>query len=295
MKEVLKKFTPTPVKRVLKRLIRRPSDFERPQKQFTYQLNVNDVDRLHGKAAIVTGGGGSIGSAICYRLAVEGAIVGIAGRSSETLRVVIDQISSAGVPSHRLMALVMDVTDRESVGKAIDAFVARYGRLDVFVNNAGGSARDHICPLEDQDFKVVEDIVNLNLLGTMRCCQHAIRYLKVNGGKIINFGSTIGSNGQRNYAEYSAAKSGIIGLTKSLALELGEYGITVNMITPGWVWRNSFDGTQLRKTDKTALGRYGYPEEVASFVAYLCTDGANYITGNDFKVDGGRTLGLMKE
>jgi 3-oxoacyl-[acyl-carrier protein] reductase len=244
---------------------------------------------------IVTGGGGSIGSAICYRLAVEGAIVGIAGRSIETLGITINQIASAGVPSDRLMALVMDVTDRHSVGKAIDAFVERFSRLDVFVNNAGGSARGHTRPLEYQDFNVIEDIIDLNLLGAMRCCQHAIPYLKVNGGKIINFGSTIGSNGQRNYSEYSAAKSGIIGLTKSLALELGEYGITVNMITPGWVWRNAFDGRQPRRTDKTALGRYGYPEEVASLVSYLCAEDANYITGNDFKVDGGRTLGLMKE
>jgi 3-oxoacyl-[acyl-carrier protein] reductase len=295
VKQVLKRFMPEPVKRLLRPLIHRPPAFEREQKAFTYQLNVNDVGRQHGKAAIVTGGGGSIGSAICYRLAVEGAIVGIAGRNLEGLLAVVDQITSAGVPSDRLMALVMDITDRESVGKAIDSFVERHGRLDVFINTAGGSARGHIRPLETQDFKVIEDIINLNLLGTMRCCQHAIRYLKVNGGKIINFGSTIGSNGQKNYSEYSAAKSGVIGLTKSLALELGEYGITVNMITPGWVWRSAFDGKQHRRSDKTALGRYGYPEEVASLVSYLCTDEANYITGNDFKVDGGRTLGLMKE
>lgn len=263
--------------------------------EFNYSLNINNVNRLANKTVLVTGGGGSIGSAICYRLAIEGARIGIAGRSFESLNNTKNQILKAGVPEDNLMIIIMDVTSDKSVEDGIESFVQKYNKLDVFINNAGGSARGITKELEFQDFDIVKDIVDLNLLGTMRGCKYSIKHLKRSKGKIINFGSTIGSNGQKNYSEYSASKSAIIGLTKSLALELGKCGITVNMITPGWVWRNAFDGNQIRPTELNALKRYGFPEEVANLVAFLSSNESDYITGNDFKIDGGRTLGLMGE
>lgn len=285
-KRSLKKLVPAKIRRLLA---------EGQNATFQYEINVAHTQRLAGKAIIVTGGGGSIGSAICYRLANEGAIVGVAGRGLESVNRTIAQIAKAVGSADRTMPLLMDVTDIQSVSKAIAEFVGRYGKLDVFINNAGASARGKVLPLSEQSFQTVEEIVDLNLMGTLRCCQRAIPHLMESKGRIINFGSTVGLAGQRLYTEYSAAKSAIIGLTKSLALELGPHGITVNMITPGWVWRNAFDGNQLRPTDKNALGRYGYPEEVAGLVAYLCSDDAGYITGHDFIIDGGRSLGLKGE
>ena len=265
-----------------------------PQR-FVYELNKIHDSRLLNKVILVTGGGGSIGSAICYRVAIEGAKVAVAGRTLTTLNSTIDQIIQAGVDRKNVIPIIMDITKDDSVEKGITEVVKIFGKLDVCINNAGGSARDSVKPLEDQNLTVVEDIIDLNLIGTIRCCKYAITALKNSQGKIINFGSTVGLNGQKLYSEYSASKSAIIGLTKSLALELGEFNINVNMVTPGWVWRNAFDGNQVRTSSKNALLRYGYPEEVASLVAFLCSDESNYITGNDFKIDGGRTLGLMKE
>lgn len=263
--------------------------------RYQYELHISDRSRLEGKVALITGGGGSIGSAVAYRLAVEGAYVGICGRTQSTLDATAKKIISGGVDEGRVRTVVVDVTDETSVRKAMAEFADLHGRLDILINNAGGSSRDIILPLEAQDLSIVERIINLNLLGAIRCAKYAIPYLKKNGGRIINLGSVVGIAGQRNYSDYAAAKSGLIGMTKSLALELGQYGVTVNMVTPGWVWRNSFDGDQLRPSEKTALGRYGRGDEVAGLVAYLCSDEAGYITGVDIPVDGGRLLGLRGE
>lgn len=263
--------------------------------KYIYQLNVSHKSRLENKVALVTGGGGSIGSAISYRLAIEGAFVGVAGRTMSSLEATIEQIVAAGVDREQVIPVEMDVTSEDSTRAGVERLVVTFGQLDLLVNNAGGSARGHTSDLGDQDLSTVEGVIDVNLLGAIRCSKFAATYVKHPAGRIVNFGSTIGFAGQRQYSEYSAAKSGIVGLTKSLALELGRYGTTVNMVTPGWVWRNSFDGQTLRESDMTALRRYGTPEEVAGTVAYLCSDEAAFVTGNEIRVDGGRTLGLRGE
>lgn len=260
-----------------------------------YVLHTVHRARLEGKVALVTGGGGSIGSAIALRMAAEGATVGLAGRTLSVLEAAVERISNAGVPPERLVTLQMDVTDERSVAAGVERLVEQCGHLEILVNNAGGSARGRVAPLAEQDDEVLQSIVDLNLLGAMRCCKYAIPHLTRGQGRIVNFGSTVGFAGQKNYAEYSAAKSGLIGLTKSLAIELGESGATVNMVTPGWVWRNPFDGQAHHPSDKTVLGRFGSADEVAGLVAYICSPEAGFLTGNDIRIDGGRTLGLLGE
>lgn len=266
-----------------------------PQPTFKYELHATHDGRLEDRYAIVTGGGGAIGSAICYRLAVEGCRVGVAGRTLATIEATVQQIVDAGVPQDRIMPLVMDVTDEASVSSAIDSFVGHNGRLDILVNNAGGGARGRMLPVEDQAMSVVREIIEVNLLGTFQCCKYSIAHLKHSRGRIVNIGSSVGHGGLRRYAEYAASKSGLIGLTKSLALELGDHGTTVNTVSPGPVWQQSFDGDRLRESPKTALGRRGRADEVASAVAYLCSDEGAFVTGVDLLVDGGRTLGLFSE
>lgn len=266
-----------------------------PQPTFKYELHTTHEGRLDGRYAIVTGGGGAIGSAICYRLAVEGCRVGVAGRTLATIEATVEQIVSAGIPQDRLMPLVMDVTAEASVSSAMDRFVAHHGRLDILINNAGGGARGRMLPVEEQAMSVVREIIEVNLLGTFQCCKYAAPHLKHSRGRVVNIGSSVGHGGLRRYAEYAASKSGLSGLTKSLALELGGHGTTVNTVSPGPVWQQPFDGDRHRESPKTALGRRGRADEVASAVAYLCSGEAGFITGVDLLVDGGRTLGLFSE
>lgn len=265
---------------------------EDARQKYDYRLHISHRNRLEGRVAIVTGGGGSIGSAICYRLALEGAVVAVAGRTLATLEATAAQVVQAGVDAAHVFPLVLDVTDDTSVKSGIESVVQSRGRIDILVNNAGASARRRTALLEDQSMSVVEEIIDLNLLGAIRCARHAAKHLRRTSGRIVNFGSVIGLAGQERYTDYAASKGGISALTRSLALELSSDGVTVNAVTPGMVWRNSFDGAQARSTPRTPLGRHGTAEEVAGLVAYLCSDEAAYITGVEIAIDGGRTLGL---
>lgn len=307
---MIQKLTPTFVKGALRRvrgiphrigrLLLKTGSYLAPARmedapKYQYELHVVNRDRLSGKVAIITGGGGSIGSALAYRLAIEGAHVGIVGRTQHTLDAAAAQIIAAGVHASQISTVILDVTKEDQVRDGITRFAQLHGRLDILINNAGQSSRGQIRALDAQDMSVVEATIGLNLLGPIQCAKYAIPFLKQVQGRIINLGSVVGIAGQKHYSEYSAAKSALLGLTKSLALELGSDGVTVNMVTPGFVWRNSFDGAQKRPTEKTAIGRYGTPEEVAGLVAYLCSEEAGYVTGVEIPVDGGRSLGLRGE
>lgn len=285
------------VRRGVGRRLRRVGEILAPPsgdagQRYEYQLHVNQRDRLEGKVAIVTGGGGSIGAAVCYRLAIEGATVAVAGRTLDTLEATVAQVVQAGVDPVRVFPLVLDVTDEASVRSGIETIAQAHGRIDILVNNAGASARDRVALLENQSMSVVQEIIDLNLLGAIRCARYVAIHLRQTSGRIVNFGSVVGLAGQERFADYAAAKGGISALTKSLALELASDGVTVNAVTPGMVWRNPFDGAQPRSTARTPLGRHGTSEEVAGLVAYLCSDEAAYITGVEIPIDGGRTLGL---
>ncbi|WP_051226352.1 SDR family NAD(P)-dependent oxidoreductase [Butyrivibrio sp. MC2013] len=256
-----------------------------------YDLNVLDQGRLKNKTVIVTGGSGAIGSAICFRLAMEGAIVGVCGRSIEKINMVIDNIQKNG---GKAVPIVSDVTDRNTFQKAIDDFYKEFGGIHILVNNAGGSARGDSTDFSSQDFEVIKKILSINLIGTMQCTHVVLPYMKQDGfGRIINMSSIVGLQGKSGMTDYAASKAGIIGFTRSLAIELGKFNITVNAISPGYVNQTVFDrGRKTLYANINCMGHNGRTDDIAGTVAWLVSEDANYVTGQNIIVDGGRSLGL---
>lgn len=261
-----------------------------------YKLFLDDEKRFTGKNVIVTGGTGAIGSAICYQLAACGALVGMCGRNEDKINSTIQRIAKES-PSvaDNIVDIVLDVNNESQVETAVDEFVSKYGRLDVFVNNAGGQpgrVGGSSPYLHEQDIFQIDLILDTNLRGTILGCRAAAKHMvKQKGGSIINMASVIGMGGKAGMCDYAAAKAGIIGLTKSLAIELGDFNIRVNCISPGFINQVPFDeGSLERSTNKNVLGRHGSTRKIADMVCYLIHD--DYITGQNIAVDGGRSIGL---
>lgn len=290
LKQVVKRMIPLSIKKYIKKNL---VGSERTVTE--YIIKTSDINKLHGKRVIVTGGTGAIGSAICHRLLYEGAIVGICGRNEEKLKSLIERFNAEKLPGSGVaFPLILDVTCDESIENAINHFVNQHGGIDVFINNAGGGAREDSKLLHEQDIAVIDRVLNTNLRGSMICARKAAQFMiPQRYGKIINMSSVIGMQGKVKMTDYATAKAGIIGLTKSMALELGEYNITVNCISPGMVNQIPFDaGMPTKRTNTNCLKRFGYTDEVANLVSFIISDEANYITGHNFVIDGGRSLGL---
>lgn len=176
--------------------------------QVEYKLNISHFGRMKGKNIMVTGATGAIGSAICLRLYAEGANVGVCGRNTEKISSVIKKISSI-IPNSEgiLIPLVLDVTDKKSMNSAIDEFVQKQGCIDIFINNAGGSAREKGKVLIEQSFDIVEDVLDVNLIGSLFCAKKSAEYMaKQNRGKIINISSVVGILGSRNMVDYAVLR-----------------------------------------------------------------------------------------
>jgi len=251
------------------------------------------------RVAIITGAGGGIGLAICRKLAQNGFFVVVTDMTKERADAVAAELAANG---HDAFGVALDVCKGEAEVAAVMANIFhRTGRIDVLVNNAGGSAglidkRTDFLQSEESTWQFV---FNLNLLGTMRCVHAVLSYMVPAGyGRIINTASIAGRCGLPGWADYSAAKAGVIGFTRTLAMEIGQCGITVNSISPGLIerMRPTADGQlpqdcETHTTHGNWLGHTGKPQDVASLVAFLASDEAGYITGEDFLVDGGRALG----
>lgn len=247
--------------------------------------------KLAGRIAIVSGGGGNIGGAICHHLARMGAHVVVCDVYEEAARNFAQAIEADGGSAE---AMRMDVLEDASVAQAFSDVTARHGRVDIAVNVAGGSARDKIRPLVDQTMEVIDEILNINLRGSLLVMREAaIQMKKQQSGVIINMTSIVGLQGMAGLVDYAAAKAGIIAATKSLALEMGPYGVRVNCVSPGKVPRPGTDAESVRHTN--ALHAICSADDIASMTAYLATDDAGFITGQNFIVDGGRSLGLFGE
>lgn len=261
-----------------------------------YKLTIDDTKRLAGIKIIVTGGTGAIGSAICYSLAAMGAIVGMCGRTEEKITSVIEYIAKESpIVAKNLVPIVLDVNNDNQILKVIETFSNEQHGLDVFINNAGGqpgrvgSFSAHIF---ERSIEEIDLVLDTNLRGTILCSRVAAKIMaKQKYGQIISMASVIGMGGKAGYCDYAATKAGIIGFTKSMAIEMAPYSVRVNCISPGLVNQTPFDeGSPERHTNLTALKRAGYTKEIADAVVFLISD--KYITGQNLVIDGGRSLGL---
>ena len=259
-----------------------------------YEIRLVQEGRLKGRTAVVTGGSGAIGRAVCLRLAAEGASVYVSGRSQERVSKVVGEIHSHN--GLEAFPLVLDIKDSQAIAQAFaETFSGR--KLDILVNCAGGDSGMITGipnkPLSEQSVEVIDEILNTNLRGAMLCTREAVRYMH-KGGRVILISSSAGIGGKAHSSEYSAAKSGLFGFLKSMAMELGPLGITVNRVSPGMIARGEFseESAELVWRKANYLHKTGALEDVANAVFFLVSDEASFITGENIKVDGGRTLGL---
>jgi 3-oxoacyl-[acyl-carrier protein] reductase len=247
-----------------------------------------DSQPLKGQVAIVTGASRGIGRAIALALAVEGANVVVNYTSSEAAaNATVDEITAMGAQA---IALKADVSQDEQVEQLFNEAIAKWGRIDVLVNNAGITRDTLLLRMKVEDWQAV---INLNLTGVFLCTKAASKVmLKQRSGRIVNIASVAGQMGNPGQANYSAAKAGVIGFTKTMARELASRGITVNAVAPGFI---ATDMTHDLNTEGILklipLGRYGQPEEVAGLVRFLAADpAAAYITGQVMNIDGGMVM-----
>jgi len=246
-------------------------------------------DRLKGRTAFVTGGGGGIGRAVCERLAAEGAAVVVADIGLEPAEQVAASLRDGGANTH---AVQLDVADRASWDAAVAALPEPFRAVDILVNVAGIVRDRSLVKMSDAEWTAVLDV---NLRGTWLGCQTAFKLVGDRGwGRIVNIASTamLGTFGQANY---SASKAGVVGLTRTAALEGAKRGILVNAVAPGVVETSIVEGVppaiRAQWVEKTPIGRLGKPQEIASIVAFLASDDAAYVTGQTIVADGGATTG----
>ena len=268
---------------------------------------------LSGRVAFVTGGSRGLGRADALTLARAGADVVVADLLVEselssdtdrygTLATVARQqglvhteetVREIEAMGRRALAVRCDVTNRGEVDAAVARAVDELGSLDVLVNNAG--TLDHVAQFHDQSAELWERDLRVNLSGAFNCAQAAWPHMKARGwGRIVNMASVAGTLGGFGQASYSTTKSGLLGLTKTLAMEGGRHGITCNAIVPGVIATEAFNLANAEMNERivrrTVLRRPGDPQEIANTVAFLCSDLAAYITGVELNVSGGIEL-----
>jgi 3-oxoacyl-[acyl-carrier protein] reductase len=245
---------------------------------------------LQGKRALVTGGTSGIGKAIALALAAEGVHVVIVGTCPERGTEVVAQIAASGHPQAHFFGC--DVANTEQVHVVAQSALDLLGGVDILINCAG-MTKD--CLLMRMDESSWDRVLDVNLKSVYNFCHALIRpMMKAQGGVIVNVGSIVGLAGNAGQVHYSAAKAGIVGLTKALAREVVSRGVRVNCIAPGWVETKmtAVLDEQQREQAMAAIpmGRFGRPDEIASVALFLCSEASSYITGQVLTVDGGLVM-----
>lgn len=242
--------------------------------------------RLDGKAALVTGASGGIGSAIARALHAQGAVVALSGTRREALDALAAEL---GERAHVCPA---DLRDAAAADSLVEAAEAAAGPLAILVNNAGMTRDTLALRMSDADWQVVLDV---DLSAPFRLARATLRgMLRRRAGRIINITSIVGTTGNAGQANYAAAKAGLVGMTKALAQEVASRGITVNAVAPGFVTTAMTDRLseqqRTKLTESIPLGRIGKPEDVAAAVAYLASEEAGWVTGATLHVNGGMAM-----
>ena len=240
---------------------------------------------LSGRVALVTGASRGIGRSIAVRLAGQGAVVVAAARDGHA-RGTAEEIGSAG---GRAEAIALDVTDGAAIAAAVSGVLARHGRIDVLVNNAGITRDQLMLRLKREDWDAV---LATNLTSAFTLTQAVLKpMVRQRGGRIICISSVVGQGGNAGQANYAASKAGLIGFAKSVALEVASRGITVNVVAPGMIatdmTRAMTDAAREEWESRIPLRRMGTPDDVATAVCFLASDEASYITGQVLAVNGG--------
>jgi 3-oxoacyl-[acyl-carrier protein] reductase len=251
------------------------------------------MSRYAGRVAVITGAARGIGAGTAKRFADEGASVAVLDLDEETAAA-----TAAGLGAEKAIGVGCDVADAASVDAAVARVVQELGKIDILVNNAGVTRDNLLFKMSEDDWDMV---MNVHLRGSFLMSRAAQKHMvAAKYGKIINL-SSVSALGSRGQANYSAAKMGLQGFTRTLAIELGPFGINVNAIAPGFVVTDMTDDTARRvgvepedyrkaAAALTPVRRVGYPEDIASAIAFLCSEEASYITGQTLYVDGGAKL-----
>ena len=248
------------------------------------------------RTAIITGAGGYIGGETAVTLAKQGIKIAVCDINSETIEKTVKRIEDIGGCAK---GYIMDVTDSKNVDEVISNIVNDFGRIDISIHIAGGSARiagkdARYVPLVEQEDYVIDRVLKVNLYGAFWVSRAAARVMikQGDGGKIINFSSAVGLNGLACCCDYAASKGGVIALTKSLAKELGQYKINVNSVAPGVVMRPEEQGGDERALKTNVLGEKCLASDVANLVEFMVSDKSDFITGQTYVIDGGRSLSM---
>jgi 3-oxoacyl-[acyl-carrier protein] reductase len=245
---------------------------------------------LQGHAALVTGGSRGIGRATCLALAAHGASVGVHYSTSEAQAAeVVEEIRQGGCQA---VGIRGDLRDAAVPGRVIAEAAAALGPIDILVNNAGQMTDVAVEAMTDE---VWDAALSLHLTATFRCCRAAIPAMKARRwGRIVNVSTQALYTGSKNHAHYAAAKAGLLGFTFSLAKEVGEHGITVNLVAPGRIRTDMLleraSGREAEWMQQTPMRRFGEPEEIAGAIVFLASPAAGYITGATLHVNGGLVM-----
>jgi NAD(P)-dependent dehydrogenase (short-subunit alcohol dehydrogenase family) len=248
--------------------------------------------RFTGRIAVVSGAANGIGRASALRFAREGADLVVVDREGDALLAVAREIEAAG---RQVLPITADWTDQRAVAEAFAAIHRRFGRIDVLFNNVGQSARERASEFHASEEATWRFVIEVSLVATMRATRLAVEEMRARrSGRIVNMSTESAFYGDVGFVDYSAAKMGVVGFTRSLARELAPFQVNVNAVCPGAIRTRAHDRLPREVIDRVRnsvpMGYVAEPEDVAGVVAFLASDDARYITGQSILIDGGRWM-----